>query len=270
MEDLAAQVGAPQGGDAEALVAREMTSVRADVRAMISAEVGPLRMTLTDSIDRGRSEVASLAERVETDSVVLAGVEAQTKELLQLQQAVEEMAEPLADLGQVRELVAAYQELAQRYTALDEPKKVEGLEDLRSDIAALRMRVDDEAAETAALLGRQHAELSRSVEQAIQDTLEAVAEPLRHIAKAHDQLNSRTERLTQWAERQQGQIVGLQSSIEAAAARLDELEARLGAAVQGLAQQESRRQPGTTTPPVDLVKLLDEQLRAAGERLSQL
>lgn len=270
VEDLAAQVATLPGGDPEAFVAQEMTSVRAELRAMIIAEVEPLRMALSDALDHGRSEVASLAKRVEVDSAVLASVEAQTKELIPLQQAVEAMAAPLADLGQVRELVAAYQDLTQRYEALGEPKNMDGLGILRSDIAEIRRRVDDEATGTAALLARQYAELSLSVQQAAQDTLEAVAEPLRLMGKAHDEHSSRTKRLTQWAERERLQIVGLQAAIEAAVTRIDALEARLGEVVQGLAQLQSRPPPGPSRPPVDLLALLEDQLREAEERLSQL
>lgn len=160
----------------------------------------------------------------------LAAVEAQLAELLSR--------EPARDIEErlARELVEVGTNLAAALT--------QGLDHLRSELAAVQRRVDDELASVAALLEAQRKELTEALHDVAQETLMVVAEPLRDLTKAREEIERR--------------VGVLNASANAAASRLHALE-------QTVTRPAPKRRPAKA-----LMESLEQQLREAEERLGQL
>lgn len=137
----------------------------------------------------------------------------------------------------------------------------EGQLELRAEVAALARRVDEQSAALAAQLDAHRRDAGTEVQEVAQETLTALAEPLRALTSAHEEIEQRLASLTSWAS--------------GAAARQDALEQKLSEAsadLRRLAESPPAKKGTPRARRSDRVPLLDsleEQLRAAEERLGQ-
>jgi hypothetical protein len=190
-----------------------------------------------------RAELANLAASV---AALRAGMRELGESNRALDHARGELDQRMVELAaQVTALPAAVPETvtAQDHAQL-RGELAEGLGLLRAEIGHLEQRSQDEVASVAALLETQRKELTEALHDVAQETLLAVAEPLRDLTKAREEFERRVEALT--------------ASARAAAARLQGLE------------QKAQRPVRKRRPPKALVESLEQQLRDAEERLGQL
>lgn len=179
-----------------------------------------LAAALSQGLEHVRSEMASLQRRADES----AGRSEMDREMAELRARVVETIG--AEDAQLRNELAG------------------GLDALRAEIVLLGQRSQDELASVAALLDAQRKELTEALHDVAQETLMAVAEPLRDLTKAREEFERRVEALT--------------ASAKAAAAWLHALEQKVSRPAQ------KRR------PPRALVESLEQQLLEAEKRLGQL
>ena len=247
MVELAARVAALPVADPEAVTARDLADLRAGVTDMIDARAQAVHAALREGLDHLGGEVAAHSHADIEESLARELVEVGTSLAAALTQGLDHFRSELASLQQrVDEAAAGAQseQAAEANGGLAEAQREldQKVSDLAAHVAA--MAPPDPEAVGGRELAELRAELTEALHDVAQETLMAVAEPLRDLTKAREEFERRVE--------------ALHASARAAASRLHALE------------QKVQRPAQKRRPPKALVDSLERQLREAEERLSQL
>lgn len=211
-------------------------------------------------VDQPAPALAEVDEPVaapEPEDGRLAAVETQLAvALAQLRAMAAAAAEAEADRERLRAAVAALE--ARLAAAVQETS---GRGELRAEVAGLARRIDDQAAALTAQLETHRQEGANELHEVAQDTMGALAEPLRALTSAHEETDRRLASLAAWAA--------------ASAARQDAVEQKVNdalAELRALVEAERAKQAALRKRSGEksgLLDALDHQLRAAAERLAQ-
>ncbi len=248
----------------ETTSARALAEVRESLAAIVDATAQSLHAALADGLDQLRSEIASLQRRVDEAAA--------RSEMEEIAEANRQLAQVQGDLDEKLRQLAARPgpdpEAAELRAAL-----AEGLDLLRAEIAGIEARIGDESAALIARLETQRAELTQALHDVVQETLMAVAEPLRDLTSAREDFERRLESLQRMAREGEQQREALAASADAGASRHHALEQRINATAQQVARlielqtQTVPAPPGGPPVPGGIMESLERQLRAAEVRL---
>lgn len=181
----------------------------------------------------------------------MAAAQAETnRQVLELAERVERLATDEAPLGEDLALLRAEVEAQDKRSA-----------ESAAQLAALEERLAAVVRETSAQLEAHRREAANELQEVAQDTMGALAEPLRALAGAHEDTDKRLASLAAWAG--------------AAAARQDAVEQKVDDAVaelRGLVEAQQAKPVALRKRPGDqggLLDALEQQLQAAAERLAE-
>lgn len=261
VRELAAQGGQPTTGDLEATVRRLLADARAEAVPGVDAESQRLAATRAEDLALLRAQLDAQEKRSDERTARQAALEerfgafvdetsAHLRDVRAVQGAIEEAVRTAAGADQ-----AAMEQLGEALS--------EGRGELRAEVAALARRLDEQSAVLAAELEAHRRAAGAEAQDVAQETLGVLAEPLRALTGAHQALEQRLAALTAWANATAARQDAVEQKLHDV---LDELRRLVEGEQARKAALRKRAAERSGSGPLDS---LEEQLRAAAERLAQ-